>query len=120
MKTHDGAKRVNLSDDPKASVIAILGIVGAVLVFVSVVWLQALFAHVERKEIRTKLLARAPEEIARLRAEQLEALHSYRWVDQAAGIVSIPIEDAMKIVAREGAGPLPAASGGADAKERNP
>jgi hypothetical protein len=108
---------VNLSEDPKASQIAILGIVGAVLTFAAIVWLQALFVHVEQREIRTKHLARAPEELARLRAEQLEALHSYRWVDEKSGVVSIPIEEAMKLVARGSEeGRAPATPG--DGRER--
>ena len=40
----------------------------------------------------------------RLQAAQRERLAGYRWVDKQAGIVSIPIERAMDIVARRGSG----------------
>jgi hypothetical protein len=116
LKTHEDA-RVNLSEDPKASTVALIGIVGAVLTFVAIVWLQAYFVHAERSETEKKLLARPPQELARLRAEQLEALHSYRWVDEPAGVVSIPIDEAMKIVAREAATGGGSSGGGAAAVE---
>ena len=120
MKTHD-EKPVNLSEDPKTGNLAVIGIVGAVLVFVAVVWLQALFHQVEERETRRKLLARPPAEIARLRAEQQEALRSYGWADQAAGIATIPIDRAMELVAREeaaraGAGTRASARGGEGAR----
>jgi hypothetical protein len=35
----------------------------------------------------------------------LDKLHSYGWVDQAAGVVHIPIEEAMRIVTERGAVP---------------
>jgi hypothetical protein len=38
-----------------------------------------------------------------LRQEQLEKLSSYGWVDQGTGVVHIPIEDAMRIVAERNA-----------------
>jgi hypothetical protein len=37
-----------------------------------------------------------------LREETSAVLHSYRWVDQKNGIVGIPIEEAIKIVAQKG------------------
>lgn len=102
MKTHD-EKRVNLSEDPSAYRIAVVGVVGAVLVFAAIVWLQALFYRAERAEVERKTYSEAPEELSRVRAEQLEALNSYRWIDRESGVVSIPIERAMELVAREAA-----------------
>jgi hypothetical protein len=45
-----------------------------------------------------------PEELAGARAEQLERLHTYRWVDEKAGTVAIPIERAMALVVAEQGG----------------
>jgi len=41
-------------------------------------------------------------DIERLRAEEAEALHGYGWVDEKAGVVRIPIESAMDLLAKRG------------------
>jgi hypothetical protein len=43
------------------------------------------------------------DELRRMRAEEDAALDSYGWVDRKAGIVRIPIEQALEIAARGGA-----------------
>jgi len=84
--------------------VAVIGITGAILVFVLIVWLQAAYHRVEEDEIRKKVYDHVPEELARLRADQQEALHRYRWIDEKQGIVSIPIERAMEWIVAESAG----------------
>jgi hypothetical protein len=79
----------------------VIGVLSAVLLFALVVLLQAVFYWAERAENRRKVVAVAPEELAALRAAQQEQLHSYRWVDERAGVVAIPIERAMKLVVEE-------------------
>jgi mono/diheme cytochrome c family protein len=44
----------------------------------------------------------APEEMLALRATQTARLESYQWINQEAGIVRIPIQSAMEIVAARG------------------
>jgi hypothetical protein len=54
----------------------------------------------------------------RLEARQSAELHGYAWVDRAAGLAHIPIEDAMALVAARGQGafdPLDAPAPGAPA-----
>jgi hypothetical protein len=46
-------------------------------------------------------------EMKRLRAEEEKWLNSYHWVDRQKGIVGIPIEEAMKKLARTGAPGFP-------------
>jgi hypothetical protein len=41
-------------------------------------------------------------DLERFRAKEDETLSTYGWVDRQAGVVRIPIERAMEIVAREG------------------
>ena len=79
----------------------VVGLVGAILVFVLVVALQALFQRVERGELERKVVAAPAQELEALRAEQLEALSEYRYVDRAKGIVAIPIERAMELEVRD-------------------
>ena len=54
------------------------------------------------------LQVNAPGDLARLRAEEDATLSTYGWVDRGAGIVRIPIEQAMQLLAERG---LPAAGG---------
>ncbi len=42
------------------------------------------------------------DDMARFRAEQLQALNSAGWVDRDKGIAHIPIDAAMRLVARDG------------------
>lgn len=79
----------------------LVAVVGAVFVFVIIVALQAVFYREEEEEKVSKVYSMAPEELSRLRAAQQEALHSYRWVDQAQGRVAIPIDRAMDLTVIE-------------------
>jgi hypothetical protein len=47
------------------------------------------------------------DEMKRLRAEEEKWLSTYHWVDRQKGIVGIPIEEAMKKLARTGAPGFP-------------
>ena len=42
------------------------------------------------------------EDLQKLRAEEDEILRSYGWVDKNAGIVRIPIDEAMKLTVKKG------------------
>lgn len=85
------------NDDPDASATVAFGIVGAILVFVMIVGLQALFYRTQNEELKRKVVAQAPEELSRLVAEQRERLGGYRWVDEKAGVAAIPIDRAMEL-----------------------
>ena len=43
-----------------------------------------------------------PREIRAFRVQEEQTLHSYGWVDQPAGVVRIPIDRAMELVAQRG------------------
>ena len=88
-------------DDPDVPASAIVGILGAVLLFVIIVGLQALFYSMEREELARKVLEDPYEPLRQLDAGQLERLNSYGWVDQQAGTAHIPIERAMELVVEE-------------------
>jgi len=42
------------------------------------------------------------KDVYQLKTEQLDKLHKYGWVDQATGVVHIPIDEAMRIVSERG------------------
>ncbi|UCC29385.1 MAG: hypothetical protein JSU86_14430 [Phycisphaerales bacterium] len=90
--------------EPNVQKVALFGVIGAIAVFVIIVGLQALFYNLETAEREAKLYVGAPRELGRLRAEQLEELYSYRWIDQPQGIVGIPIDTAMELIVRESTG----------------
>jgi hypothetical protein len=48
------------------------------------------------------LTVQAPEELRRLRASEEATLNGYAWVDKESGVVRIPIERAMELVAKRG------------------
>jgi hypothetical protein len=49
-----------------------------------------------------RLETNEPSEINDFRMQEEKILHSYGWVDQQAGVVRIPIERAMELVAQRG------------------
>jgi hypothetical protein len=88
--------------EPNTPLAAVVGIVFAIVLFVVVVLLQAFFYHEQAQEDTRKVVAVAPEELSQLRAQQLAQLNSYRWVDEKAGVVAIPIAVAMEALVRDG------------------
>lgn len=49
-----------------------------------------------------RLQAQPSREIGDFRATEEESLHNYGWVDKAAGVVHIPIEEAMRLTIERG------------------
>lgn len=92
--------------DPDALTTATVGIVGAILVIVVVVFVQGLYESQSHVEFQKKVGDVAPAEIRNLRAAQLTRLHATGWVDKKNGIVAIPIEKAMELLVAD---PNPAA-----------
>lgn len=95
-------------------------VVGAVLVLIALVLLP-LFSFYERREARQdqptaplapaekgrefptpRLQERPFADIRQLRAHEEQVLESYGWVDQGAGVVRIPIAEAMRLTAQRG------------------
>ncbi len=89
------------SDETKLSRGAFKGLIGAVVLVVIILVLQGLFFKARQSQLAKKAAARPAQELTTLRAEQLQKLHEYRWVDQPAGVAAIPIERAMELVVRE-------------------
>lgn len=102
-------------DELNTPAIVTVGIVASVVVFAVIVALQAWFAQAQRAEHQLKVVAPRSEELAGVVAEQQTQLHTYRWVDRQNGVVAIPIERAMELVAREHQSASPAARAAAPA-----
>jgi len=89
------------SDDINTPVIALVGVVGALVVLVLIVGLMVWFYNLQEIETYKKDISQSPEEIGSLIAKQQAQLHSYRWVDAKKKTVSIPIDRAMELVVGE-------------------
>ena len=105
--------------DLKPGYIALFGI-GVVIAVGLAVVITSLFVHYRelqhaRQETPVPRLAReresmpeprlqvdAPNELRQMRAAEEAALNSYGWVDKEAGVVKIPVDRAMEILAKKG------------------
>ena len=105
--------------DLKPGYIALFGI-GVVMAVGLAVVITSLFVHYRelqhaRQETPVPRLAReresmpeprlqvdAPNELRQMRAAEEAALNSYGWVDKEAGVVKIPVDRAMEILAKKG------------------
>jgi len=87
-------------DDVRTSSVALTGIIGAIVVVLLVVLLQALYFNFE--VARRQADDQVPiAEINDLLAKQQSTLGSYRWVDEKNQIAAIPVSRAMELVVRE-------------------
>jgi len=92
-------------DDPDVPASLVVGVVSAVLLFVVVVALQALFYRMAEGERSRKVYEQPYEALEKLDADQLGTLSSYGWVDQQQGVTRIPIERAMQLIVDEAQNP---------------
>jgi hypothetical protein len=88
------------SYEPKSGLVAVVGVVSAVVLVAVILLLQAIYYRAEQKENLAKAVMVPPEAQA-VRAEQLGQLQGYRVVDPQQGIVAIPIDRAMELVLQE-------------------
>ncbi len=91
------------SYEPRSGLVAVVGVVSAVLLVAVIVFLQALYYRAAAKEDLTKAVM-VPSEAKALHAEQLGQLEGYRVVDPQKGIVAIPVSRAMELVVAEQGG----------------
>ena len=88
-------------DDPHASPTAYVVAVLAIVFIGAVIALEGYFGRVASEEEAEKVVNRSSEELAQVRAEQEQLISEYQWRDQEAGVVAIPVERAMDLVAAE-------------------
>ena len=98
---HNGGGESGQTDDPSSSSTVIIGVVGTVLLFVVVIWLQAIFNKELQSERLSKQVLPRVVSLDDFEAGQQAVLHGYGWVDSEKGVVHIPIERAMELTVRE-------------------
>ncbi|MBC8367667.1 hypothetical protein H8E52_09685 [bacterium] len=86
-------------DDPQSASSLFVGIVGIILVILTILVAQAYFFRMEKEELDRKNLPGMGEEAAFLRAAQEGQLEGYAPGEN--GMVKVPIEQAMNLVVEE-------------------
>ena len=101
--SHEGeAPAQDTHGETKPSTIALVGIVGLVVIILTVVILVGYFDAVNRQEKYVKHeLADVRGEARATIAQWQSELSSYGWVDAENGIVRMPIDQAMQTIAEE-------------------
>ncbi len=90
------------NDDPSAFPIVVVGGIGALLFVAIILALEAFYGSFNEEQTDERVsTAEVSEALQLYHDEQSEALETYRWVDREAGVVSIPIERSMEILAQE-------------------
>jgi hypothetical protein len=92
---------VTAREDVNTLSVAVVGIVGAIMVFVVIVALQVWFYNLQEVETYKKVVSVPPQEYSSLVAEQETRLNSYRWIDREKGVVAVPIERAAELVVHD-------------------
>lgn len=85
-------------DDINTTMIILVGITSAILLYVIVVALQAWYYSVEQKELYRKIVTASPIELNQVIATHQAQLLGYKWVDQQNNVVQVPISRAMELV----------------------
>jgi len=88
-------------DDPNVAPTAYAVAILAVLLVGAVFALEGYFGRVKGEVEQDKLISRSFEELDSVRAVQRKQISRTEWIDKEAGIVAIPVERAMELVAAE-------------------
>ena len=99
-----------MNDRPVRTALAYAaGILGSFLIVAVLVW--AMHSYTQPPPLGEQRAKERAQALAKLRAEEAEALSTPAWLDPNKGIVRLPIEAAMKIVERDwGQNPVAARS----------
>jgi hypothetical protein len=65
------------------------------------VLLQGYYGRVRTRELQRKVISQTAVDVAQARTTQLQKISEYRMLDSSRGVVAIPIERAMELVAAE-------------------
>ena len=84
--------------DLNLAAIGTLGVAGSIAVAAIIIATQAWFGFEVRQELQTKSLAARNQDLIDLRLAEKRKINTYRWVDQKASRVAIPIDRAMTLV----------------------
>lgn len=87
--------------DPRSTTTILAGLIGVILLLAVVLFAVVLFQHTQAYEDQRKLYEPKYQELADIQAAQLDQIIRPRVVDAAAGVYAIPIDDAIRLYARQ-------------------
>lgn len=87
--------------DPNVRFLALFGFATLVLLALVIAGIQYYHDRVKEQQIFVKVLAPESSALQALRAREDQELHSYQYLNREKGIVRLPIERAMELLARE-------------------
>ncbi|MCR9202384.1 MAG: hypothetical protein NXI04_27395 [Planctomycetaceae bacterium] len=93
-------QKTEQNDGLYAPGIAVAGVVSAVVTFVAIVALQALYLSLSRSQQETAA-QNTIDSSESLMAEQTAKLNQYAWIDRKNDLVAIPIDRAIELTAIE-------------------
>ncbi len=88
-------------DDLNTPAIAVVGLVGAIVVFAIIVLLMVVFYRAESRQRYARDGNRPYSPVSQLVTDQQVTLARYGWVNQRRGIAHIPVTRAMDLVVAE-------------------
>ena len=91
-----------------SAVIYVAAVVGSFLIVALLVW--AMYRYTRPPEIAQNRAQERKKNLAELRVAETETLNNYGWVDQAKGIVRLPIGRAIELTLQEAENPMAARS----------
>jgi hypothetical protein len=92
----------------RGGLIFLLAVLGAFLIVAALVW--AMIRYTTPPPLGEDRVAVRKKALAELRAAEAEELSTYAWLDQAKGVVRLPIAVALKLTLREWQNPAAARS----------
>ncbi|MFQ5653378.1 MAG: hypothetical protein ACE5GW_01435 [Planctomycetota bacterium] len=100
-KTSPGHPATHDHDDPNAPSTLYVGLVGTVIFVICVLAIAAIYYGASADMTAEQSFSVDPRELMELRALQRERLEGYDWVDVDKGVLSIPVEEGMRMVIEE-------------------
>ncbi len=94
---HQGYDR----QDPNVRLIGLLAVATILFLIAVIFGLQFHYDSLHEQQVFVKVLEPESEQLQNLRAREDEELHSYKYLDRDKGIVRLPIERAMELLAQE-------------------
>ena len=89
-------------DDLNTPMIALVGFVSAAVTLICILGLQAAYLQFEQMEYETKVVNVKLNEVDSVLSAQKEKLNGgYAWVNKQDKVISMPIDQAMKVVAEQ-------------------
>ena len=89
--------------EPRALLIAAFGLASILGLTATMLGVQAYFDHIYEQEMYQKVMVPVAEDLRNLHIQEDQELNSYKYLDRNNGVVQIPIQRAMQLIAKEAA-----------------